>query len=290
MQKTIVDYIKDSFEILRENKVLLFTGLIDAAFFMALIYASYRINQTTQQSSNLPFYVTGGPPPFVSGVAIAGFIGAFLLAGKLYMIRKVYQAHHQSGEEGKLSKTTMGDYSTGMGRFGLKILVGRVILFTVAFVMLLPLALELLNSSNQRLMEWAPAIIFLITLLFTLWDTIMVADDGNIKDSINLSISFVKKNYPVVLGLQIFAVLIAFQSVLSPNVPFRMAERLIAGPSSGIEKTLVELPGLYQGILSSFGTFSWGLVALLTVVFNVIAPMIFMDLYMDRRENNEQRS
>ena len=232
------------------------------------------------------------------------------------MIRKIYQGHHNTrrqetdqqeatqhnagnrnagyqdtgenstGEGEEVANITMRDYADGMGRFGLKILVGRVIIFTVAFFMLLPLALELLNSSNPRLVDWAPAVIFLITLLFALWDTIMVADDGSIKDSVNLSISFVKKHYPVVLGLQIFAAAVAFQSVLSPNVPFRMAQRLLAEPSMGIEKTLVELPGLYQGILSTFGSISWGLVVLLTVIFNVIAPMIFMDLYMDRRENN----
>lgn len=291
MQKTILAYIKDSFKLLRSNKVLLLTGLIDAAFFMALIYASYRINQATQYPGNLPFYATGGPPPYLIGIAVAGFIGAFLHSGKLYMIRKVYQAHHEeiqqdTGELKSVPNTTLNDYSEGMGRFGLKILAGRVILFTVAFAMLLPFALELLNSSNQRVIDWAPGIIFLITLLFVLWDTIMVADNGTIKDSINLSISFVKKHYPVVLGLQIFAALVAFQSVLSLNVPFRMAERLLGEPSLGIEKSLVEVPGLYQGILSSFGTISWGLVALLTVVFNVIAPMILMDLYMDRRENN----
>ncbi len=301
MQKTILVYITDSLKILRSNKVLLYTGLIDAVFFMALLYVSFHMNQTVQDTGNVPFYATGAPPPYLTGISVGGFIGAFLLAGKLYMIHKVYQDHHhrerQAGfyrENGdnssvkgnQVSTVTMRDYLEGMGRYGLKILVGRGIIFIAAFFLLLPFALELLNSSNPKVIDWSPAVIFLITLLFALWDTIMIADDGTIKGSVNRSISFVKKHYPVVLGLQIFAAAVAFQSVLSPNVPLRMARRMLEEPSLGIEKTLVELPPLYQGILSTSGSISWGVVALLTVAFNVIAPMIFMDLYMDRRENN----
>ncbi len=289
MHKGIITYIRDSFKILLNNKALLYTGLIDAVFFMGLIYTTYRLNQITQSTRQVPFYVTGSPPPYFTATVIAGFIGAFILAGKLYMIRKVYEGHHNLSKGKEPSGVGMEEYGTGLGRFGLKILVGRVVILIATFTIVFLLVFQLLESEIPILAASAPIVFFLILLLITLWEIIMVAEDGKIVDSISHSISFVKKNYIVVLALQIFSGFIAFNSVLHPGVPLVLAERMRANQLGGnVERTLVELPAIYQGIINNLGNYSWILIFGLIVVLNVIAPMVLMDLYMDRRKVYEK--
>lgn len=284
MKKNLVKYIQDSFTILVKNKSLLYAGLIDTLFFMAVIYTTYRINLLTQSSRSLPFYVTGSPPPYLTAMIIAGFIGAFLLAGKLFMIRKVYESHYRAVDGQDTSKPAMGDYMEGMGQFGLKILVGKVFLLIASFIIVFFAVFPVLETEIQVFVGLTPIVFLLVLLLISLWDIIMVAEGKEVKEAIKKSISFVKKNYFAVLLLQMFTGIIAL-NILSPDAPLRMVLRMRANAlGEAVERTLVFVPPLYQGVTNALGTFSWIIVAMLIIILNVIAPMVLMDFYMDRKE------
>lgn len=284
MKKNVVKYIKDSFTVLQKNKRLLFAGLIDAAFFMLLIYAVHRISLVTQSPRHLPFYATGSPPPYLIAIIFSGFIGAFFLAGKLFMIRKAYESYYSTSSGQPTSKVGMSDYMDGMSQFGFKILVGKAFLFAASLLIVFLLVLPILETEIDIFVGLTPIVFLLLILLISLWDTIMVAEGSQIKAAINKSIFFVRKNYLRALLLQLFAGFIAF-AILSPGDPLRLVQGMRAHSfGEGIERMLITIPPLYQGIIGSLGALSWVFVAALVILFNVIAPMILMDFYMDRRE------
>ncbi len=92
-----------------------------------------------------------------------------------------------------------------------------------------------------------------------------------------------KSNYVPVLIMQLFAGLIAFR-VFSGEIPLRIAQNLRADSlSAPMERVFVSIPPVYQGIMGNLGEVSWVLLPLLIIPLNVLAPMILMDLYLDRK-------
>jgi len=283
MNKKLYEYLGESVRILLKNKTILYAGIIDAVFFTLLMYVTYRISVVTEGTRSLPFYATGSPPPYFITLITFGSVGAFFLAGKLSLIRKAYQSRSPlSGDEAE-HKLTMHEYVKGMERFGLRMLAGRALVVALGFGVIFVGILPLLETGEPVLEGLSPILFLLALLLVSLWDVIMVAEGVNLQDAFKGSISFVKSNYVPVLIMQLFAGLIAFR-VFSGEIPLRIAQNLRADSlSAPMERVFVSIPPVYQGIMGNLGEVSWVLLPLLIIPLNVLAPMILMDLYLDRK-------
>jgi len=266
VKKNFIDYIGDSFKILFHNKILLFPGVVDTLYGGFLLLISYNLAINVHR---------GGMFSTLLLLLLTGMGAAFLIAGKLNMIRLVYEKEHDGEEDGEIESPQVSDYFEGAKDFGLKIFGGSLLIMVGALIFFIPL-LMISVMMQVFILVMIVTIGFVVLMLFiTLWDTILVADDTPITDAIGDSISFVKGNFLVVLGLNLFAGIISFEDVLSPNIDIG-AQNYGQGP-------LFELPMVYQWFANTMGPLSWPLILVVAMVFNVIAHMVFMDLYLDRR-------
>jgi len=260
MQKGLFQYIGDSFTTLFNNRVLLFTG------FMEVLLTGITLIMTLGGAMGGP---RAGIFSVIFLVAVMGLIASFMLAGKIYMIKKVYDSDEEEPVE-------IGDYFEGMRHFGLKIFGGSMFLMICVVLVTLPVAYILLRTGSLPVIIVIFGGLLILLLFVTLWDTILVVDDIDVTSAFGDSISFVKGNFWVVLGLNIFAGLITTNDILNP------AGMIGDGQQMGVETT-VNLSFLYRWIVEIFGPAGWFIGMLLLMVLSVIATMVFVDLYMDRR-------
>lgn len=259
MKKGLFQYIGDSFKTLFHNRVLLFAGFIEV-LFMAF---ALLISQGGGRGSSPGIF------RMILFIGILGLIASFMLAGKINMAKKVYDPEEEEPVE-------VSDYFEGIRKFGLKVFGGSMFLLVVALIVALPIAYISFRAGSGFLMILMLIVLGVAFLFLSLWDTILVVDDIGVSDAFGDSISFVKANFWVVLGLNIFSGLITTNDILSP------AGMLDDSQGAAVE-TGTELSFLYQWVIDAFGGVGWGISALMFIVFSVISTMVFVDLYMDRR-------
>ncbi len=261
MKKGLFQYIGDSFKILFNNRVLLFAGLMEVllmgvALLMVLGGAA------------------GGPRAGIFSVillvAVMGLIASFMLAGKIHMTKKVYDPDEEEPVE-------VGDYFEGMKHFGLKIFGGSMFLIVCSLLVFVPLIFILARTGSVFLIIIAVFALVAVLIFVTLWDTILVVDDIDVASAFGDSISFVKANFWIVLGLNIFASLITTGDILDPSGLIGNGQEVGVGNA-------MDLSILYQWIINIFGPIGWLISMLMLIVLSVIATMVFVDLYMDRRD------
>jgi hypothetical protein len=260
MKKGFFQYIGDSFKILSNNRVLLFAGLMEVLLMGVMFIATFggTLGGPRQGMFSMLFFVV-----------LMGLIASFMLAGKINMAKKVYDEDEEEPAE-------IGDYFEGMNLFGLKIFGGSLFLMVSVLLVFLPLLYLIARIGSPFLGIILVIGLFVVMIFLILWDTILVVDDIDVASAFGDSISFVKGNFWVVLGLTIFAGIITTSDVLDP------AGMLGDGQEAGLQSA-VNLSILYQWIINTFGTAGWIISTLLLTVLSVIATMVFVDLYMDRR-------
>ncbi len=261
MKKGFFQYIGDSFKILFKNRILLFAGMMEVLLMGVMLIMILG-------------GATGGPRTGIFSmillVAVIGLIASFMLAGKIYMTKKVYDPDEEEPVE-------VADYFEGMKHFGLKIFGGSMFLIICVLIIFVPLIFILASTGSFFLIVAAVIALVVVVMFVTLWDTILVVDDIDVASAYGDSISFVKANFWVVLGLNIFAGLITTGDILDPS------GMIGNGQEVGIERSM-DLSILYQWIINTFGAVGWVISMLMLIVLSVIATMIFVDLYMDRRD------
>ncbi|NBG88355.1 hypothetical protein [Isachenkonia alkalipeptolytica] len=261
MQKGLFQYIGDSFKILFNNRILLFAGVMEVLLTGMLLIMTFG-------------GALGGPRTslftIISLVAIMGLVASFMLAGKIYMIKKVYDPDEEEPVE-------VADYFEGMKHFGFKVFGGSMFLIVCVLLVFVPLVYVLARTGSVFLIILATIALAVALVFVTLWDTILVVDDIDVASAYGDSISFVKANFWVVLGLNIFAGFITAGDLLDP------AGAVGNGQEAGVN-VAVDLSFLYQWIINTFGAAGWIISLLLLLVLSVIATMVFVDLYMDRRD------
>ena len=262
MKKGLFQYIGDSFKILFKNRILLFAGVMEVLLTGALLIMTIGGGALRGPRSGLLSVI-------ILGLILAA-IASFMLAGKLYMAKKVYDPEEEEPLE-------IGDYFEGMKRFGLKIFGGSTFLIVCVLLVFIPLVFVLARIGSVFLII-ASVILLVVALIFvSLWDTILVVDDIDVASAYGDSISFIKANFWVVLGLNIFVNLITTGDILNPS-------GIVGdGQEVGMESA-AELTFLYQWIINAFGPIGWLISMLLLTVLSVIGTMVFVDLYMDRRD------
>ncbi len=260
MKKGFFQYIGDSFKILFNNRILLFAGLMEVLLMGAMLIITFggAVGGPRQGMFSVIFFVV-----------VMGLIASFMLAGKINMAKKVY-------DEDEEEPTEIGDYFEGMKLFGLKIFGGSLFLMVCILLVFIPLLYLIARIGSLFLGIVLVIGLFFVMIFLTLWDTILVVDDIDVASAFGDSISFVKGNFWVVLGLTIFTGLITTGDVLDPG------GMIGDGQEAGLGSSL-DLSVLYQWIVNTFGRAGWIISGALLTVLSVIATMIFVDLYMDRR-------
>lgn len=261
MQKGLFQYIGDSFKTLGKNRNLLFAGVVEVLFTGFLLLMAFGGAMGSPG---------GGIFSAIFMVGILGLVASFLLAGKIYMIKKVYDPDEEEPVE-------IADYFEGMRQFGLKIFGGSMFLLVGVLIVMIPLAYILLQMGSPFFFFLVFLALLILLIFLTLWDTILVVDDIDLSSAFGDSISFVKANFWVVLGLNIFSGIITAGDILDP------AGTVQNGQEAGVD-VAVDLSFLYQWIIDTLGPAGWVISMLMLLVFNVIAAMVFVDLYMDRRD------
>ncbi len=261
MQKGLFQYIGDSFKVLFNNRTLLFAG------GMEVLLTGFLLLLTLGGALGGP---RAGLMSVVFMVGILGLVASFLLAGKIYMVKKVYDPDEEEPVE-------VADYFEGMKHFGWRIFGGSIFLMVCVMLVMLPLAYLLLRTGSIAIFFIVFIALIVLLIFLTLWDTILVVDDIDVASAYGDSISFVKANFWVVLGLNIFAGFITAGDILDP------AGVVQNGQDAGVNVT-VDLSFLYQWIIGTLGPAGWLISMLMLLVLSVIATMVFVDLYLDRRD------
>ena len=261
MNKSFLQYIMDSFKILFANKILLFAGLLEVLFIGVMLI--FLLGGAFSGAM-------GGLFSLVFLMGTMALIASFMLGGKIQMIKKVYSPDDRE-------PVNIGDYVEGMRGFGLKIFGGSLFLIISVLIVTVPLILMLANMGSLFLVIVVFVGVFGVLAFISLWDTILVVDQTHVADAYGKSISFVKKNFWVVLGLNLFVWLTTTGDLLDPG------GMMGSGQEVGVSAVL-DLSILYQGMINIFGPLGWVMVLPIALVFSVIANMVFVDLYMDRRD------
>lgn len=260
MKKGLFQYIGDSFKVLFKNRTLLFAGLMEVLLTGGIVIMTFG-------------GAMGGPRTGLFSVILLGLIlggvASFMLAGKIYMTKKVYDPDEEEPVE-------VADYFEGMRLFGLKIFGGSVFLIVCVLLVFTPLVYVLARTGSFSLIIIAVILLVVALIFISLWDTILVVDDIDVASAYGDSISFIKANFWVVLGLNIFVNLVTTGDILNPSGIVGDGQEVGLASSA-------ELSFLYQWIIDTLGAIGWGISALFLIVLSVIGTMVFVDLYMDRR-------
>ena len=202
MYNTFGGYIKKSFKDIFDNTSLFIPVIFNLLLAMIPI--------------GLVFLFPGFKPPTMNfppkGITIAVVILAsiimivfqlFILAGRLNMIKQVVLGNN----------TSIDDFWEGIRKYTGKIFLGGLMIFGVLLIFMLIVMLPMIGLGMTRsflairngflLMALLIIPIIVISIFLSFWLIIIVYDDCGIKKSFKLSWSFVKKNFGLVLVMNI---------------------------------------------------------------------------------------
>lgn len=272
MKKNITSYISDSFKILFRNKLLFCIGAINTLFLGFLALVSYGIRT---EILNVGIFVTLIFTLFIS------IISAFLTAGKLHVTKLVYQKEYALKNDTEIINPKIADFFEGSKKFGANIWGGSLLIAIVLMLIFVPIFFILQMISSVTILGVLEKLLFLIIsiaiIFISLWDSILVVENIPVETAISRSISFSKKNFFTVLGINIFIAIINFKNTLNLNLGFLSRDYEL--------NSVIQIPIIYQYIFDVMGPISLPIIFLFLTLFDLVSAMVLMDLYLDRKDS-----
>lgn len=271
MKKNITNYILDSFKILFRNKLLFGIGAINTLFLGFLALVSYGIRSGFL---NVGIFII-----LVFTLCIS-IVFAFIMAGKLHVIKLVYQKEYALNNDIEVTNPKFADFFEGSKKFGANIWGGSLLLLVVFMFIFIPIFFIIQMISSVIVLGILEKLLFLIIsiamIFISLWNSILVVENIPVETAISRSISFSKRNFFTVLGINIFISIINFKNTLNLNLGFL---------SKGYElNSVIQIPIIHQYIFNVMGPISLPIIFVFLTLFDLISAMILMDLYLDRKD------
>lgn len=271
MKKNITNYILDSFKILFKNKLLFGIGAINTLLLGFLALVSYNI---------MSGFLNIGIFMMLLFTLFMTIVFAFIMAGKLHVIKLVYQKEYALKNNIEVKNPKFADFFEGSKKFGANIWGGCLLILVVFMFIFIPISFILQMISSVTIFGVLEKLMFLIILIamifISLWDSILVVENIPVETAISRSISFSKRNFFTVLGINIFISIINFKNTLNLNLGFL---------SKGYElNSVIQIPIIHQYIFDVMGPISLPIIFVFLTLFDLISAMILMDLYLDRKD------
>lgn len=271
MQKNITNYISDSFKILCRNKILFLIGAIHTLFIGVCVLVSYGIRSGFL---NIGIFIALAFTLFIS------IISAFIIAGKLHVIKLVYQKEYALKNDTEVENPKFADFIEGSKKFGLNLWGGSLLVGMVLAFIFVPVFFILQMISSVTVFGILEKLMFLIIsiaiIFISLWDSILVVENIPVETAISRSIAFSKKNLLTVLGINIFINIINFKNMLNLKLGFLSRDYEF--------NSVIQLPIIHQYIFDVMGPISLPIIFVFLTLFDLISAMVLMDLYLDRKD------